>query len=81
MRTVVVVAGMRGEHCRRAVFTSLTPVVGIQSAEVSIGRVTIEHDGSVTEADLRDAISVTGYVVSQVTHARGLPIISGDVPA
>jgi copper chaperone CopZ len=75
MRTVVSIAGMRGEHCKRAIFTALTPVHGIQSAEVSLGRITVEHDGTVTEAELRKAIAVTGYVIAGVTEERrALPI-------
>jgi copper chaperone CopZ len=70
MRTVVNIAGMRGEHCKRALFTALTPVEGIHSATVALGRVTIEHDGRVTEQALREAISVTGYVVASVTEDR-----------
>lgn len=81
MTTVVTIAGMRGEHCRRALFTALTPVAGIRSAEVSLGSITIEHDGSVTEAQVRDAISVTGYVVISVEQQRGLPILQADIPA
>ena len=70
MRTVVTIAGMRSEHCKRAVFTALTPVAGIQSASVTLGSVTVEHDGTVTEAELRDAIAVTGYVVAGVVEDR-----------
>lgn len=78
MTTVVTIAGMRGEHCKRAVFTALTPVAGIRSAEVSLGRITIEHDGSLSEQELRGAIAVTGYVVVDVTgERRVLPVIGG----
>jgi copper chaperone CopZ len=70
MITIVTIAGMRSEHCKRAVFTALTPVAGIRWAEVSLGRATIEHDGSVTEEQLRDAISVTGYVIADVAQER-----------
>ncbi|MEO6864056.1 MAG: heavy-metal-associated domain-containing protein [Gemmatimonadaceae bacterium] len=76
MRTVVSIAGMRGEYCKRALFTALTPVEGIRSAEVTLGRITIEHDGSVTESGLREAIEVTGYVVANVVHERRvLPVM------
>ncbi len=44
MLTVVTVGGMRSEHCKRAVFTSLTPIAGIRAVTVSIGEVAIEHD-------------------------------------
>jgi copper chaperone CopZ len=77
MITVVTIAGMRGEHCKRALFTALTPVAGIRSAEVSVGRITVDHDGSVTAAELREAISVTGYVVADVVEERrALPIMN-----
>jgi len=82
MLTIVTIAGMRGEHCKRALFTALTPVAGIRSAEVSLGRVTIDHDGSVTEDELREAISVTGYVIAAVTHERRvLPVMDSSIEA
>ncbi|MEO8946245.1 MAG: heavy-metal-associated domain-containing protein [Gemmatimonadaceae bacterium] len=79
MKTVVTIAGMRGEHCKRALFTALTPVAGITSAEVSLGCITVEHDGTVTEQDLRDAIAVTGYVITGVgEERRSLPVMDGS---
>jgi copper chaperone CopZ len=71
---------MRGEHCKRAVFTALTPIAGIHSADVSVGRITVEHDGTVTEEDLREAISVTGYVIADVVEERRvLPIMDANL--
>lgn len=82
MRTVVTIAGMRGDHCKRALFTALTPVAGIHSADVSVGRIIIEHDGTVTEEELRDAIAVTGYVVADVVEERRiLPVMDPSVEA
>lgn len=82
MITVVTIAGMRGEHCKRAVFTALTPVLGIRSADVALGRVTIAHDGTVTEEELREAIAVTGYVVADVRHDRRvLPLMDSSLEA
>jgi copper chaperone CopZ len=79
MKTVVTIAGMRGEHCKRALFTALTPVAGITSAEVTLGCITVEHDGTVTEQELRDAIAVTGYVVAGVgEERRSLAVIDGS---
>jgi copper chaperone CopZ len=73
---------MRGEHCKRAVFTALTPVSGIRSAEVSLGQVVIDHDGTMSEEDLRDAIGVTGYVISDVRHERRiLPLVESPIEA
>ena len=71
---------MRGEHCRRAIFTALTPVDGIRSVEVTLGRVVIEHDGTVTETALREAIGVTGYVVAGVVEDRRvLPLMDDSL--
>jgi copper chaperone CopZ len=82
MRTVVTIAGMRGEHCKRALFTALTPIAGIYSADVTLGRITVEHDGTVTEAELREAISVTGYVIAEVVEERRvLPVMDPSLEA
>jgi copper chaperone CopZ len=82
MRTVVTIAGMRGDHCKRALFTALTPIAGIQSADVTLGRITVEHDGTVTEEELREAISVTGYVVAEVVEERRvLPVMDPSLEA
>jgi copper chaperone CopZ len=75
VKTTVLLAGMRSEHCKRAVLTALTPVPGILSAEVTLGAVHVEHTGEATAAALRDAIEVTGYVVVNVAEERrALPI-------
>ncbi|MGI8510353.1 MAG: heavy-metal-associated domain-containing protein [Gemmatimonadaceae bacterium] len=80
MRTTVMIAGMRSEHCKRAVFTALTPVDGIRSAEVELGTVTIEHDGGVTIDALRDAIEVSGYVVTGGSEERRvLPLMHSAI--
>jgi copper chaperone CopZ len=60
----------------RAVFTALTPVAGITSADVSIGAAVIEHDGRATLDALRDAIAESGYeVTSAEEERRRLPIV------
>ena len=75
MITTVRVEGMTCQHCERAVFTALAAVPGIQRADVSIGAVQVEHDGSVTVDQLRDAIEVAGYTVTDgTTNRRVLPI-------
>ncbi|HEY5086943.1 MAG TPA: heavy-metal-associated domain-containing protein [Gemmatimonadaceae bacterium] len=79
MRTVVTIAGMRSEYCKRALFTALTPLAGIQSTDVALGRITVLHDGTVTEQDLREAISVIGYVVADVVEERRvLPMVDAS---
>jgi copper chaperone len=76
MVTRIRIAGMSCQHCVRAVFTALTPVDGIASADVSIGAATIEHDGRVTLDRLREAIAVAGYTVEDGTEERRqLPLL------
>jgi copper chaperone CopZ len=75
MTTTVSITGMSCVHCVRAVFTSLAGVEGIQRADVSIGRAVIEHDGSVTQQQIRDAIAMAGYEVDAFTDdRRSLPL-------
>jgi copper chaperone len=75
MQTTVAIQGMTCGHCVRAVFTSLAGVKGIDRADVSIGRAVIEHDGTVTADQIRDAIAVAGYEVTDFTSdKRTLPL-------
>ena len=76
MRTRLRVLGMSCQHCVNAVFTALTPVDGIISAQVDIGAVIVEHDGRATVAVLRDAIAVAGYeAVLAAEERRQLPVV------
>ena len=76
MITHLRIAGMSCQHCVNAVFTALTPVPGIISADVSIGAAVIEHDGRATEELLREAIAASGYEVTSVEEEkRRLPIV------
>ena len=76
MITRLRIAGMTCQRCVQAVFTSLTPVVGIASAEVGIGSATIEHDGRATVDALREAIAVSGYEVTLAEEERRrLPLL------
>lgn len=75
MITRVSVDGMTCQHCVRAVFTALAGVPGIARADVSIGSVDVDHDGSVTVDQLRAAIAVAGYTVRDgTTNRRALPL-------
>jgi copper chaperone len=75
MRTTASISGMTCVHCVRAVFTSLSGIEGIRSADVSIGRAVIEHDGTVAPEDIRDAIAVAGYEVKDIKiDGRTLPL-------
>lgn len=76
MITRVRVEGMSCQHCVRAVFTALNAVRGITRAEVSIGAVEVEHEGGVTVEQLREAIAVAGYQVSDgETDRRALKVL------
>lgn len=75
MQTTATISGMTCAHCVRAVFTSLAGVPGIERADVTIGRAVIEHDGSVTPEQIRDAIAVAGYKVDDTkVDRRSLPL-------
>jgi copper chaperone CopZ len=76
MITRLRIGGMSCQHCVQAVFTSLTPVPGIVSADVSIGAAVIEHDGRATADALREAIAASGYTVTLAEEERRrLPIV------
>ena len=76
MVTTAKIDGMSCAHCVRAVFTALGGVPGVSRADVSIGRATIEHDGSVSPEALREAISIAGYEVTEFTDdRRTLPVV------
>ena len=75
MKTTASISGMSCAHCVRAVFTSLAGVEGIDRADVSIGRAVIEHDGTVTPEQIRSAIAVAGYDVTDFKNdGRSLPL-------
>jgi copper chaperone len=70
------IEGMSCQHCVRAVFTALGALEGITRADVSIGAVEVEHDGSVTVDALRSAVEVSGYrVIHGTTDRRVLPVL------
>jgi copper chaperone CopZ len=77
MITRVRIDGMTCQHCVRAVFTALAGVEGIARADVSIGAAEVEHDGSVTVEQLRDAIDIAGYRIQgeDPRPRRSLPVI------
>ena len=75
MKTTASISGMTCAHCVRAVFTSLAGVEGIDSADVSIGRAAIEHNGTVTPEQIRSAIAIAGYEVTDFKDdRRSLPL-------
>ncbi|HMA20990.1 MAG TPA: heavy metal-associated domain-containing protein [Gemmatimonadaceae bacterium] len=76
MTTTAIINGMSCAHCVRAVFTALSGVPGISRADVSIGQAVIEHDGSVSQDAIREAISIAGYDVGEFRDdRRTLPVV------
>lgn len=76
MITHVRVEGMTCQHCVRAVFTALAGVEGISRADVRIGSIDVEHDGSVTVEKINSALEVAGYSVAKAeTNRRALPLL------
>jgi copper chaperone CopZ len=75
MQTTASISGMTCAHCVRAVFTALAGVVGIDRADVSIGKAVIDHDGTVAPEDIRAAVAVAGYNVTDIRiDRRTLPL-------
>lgn len=74
MVSVLTISGMVAVHSKRAVFTALSGVPGVIAAEVEMGRAVVEHDRSMAESDLRDAVAITGCTVTAVTTERRLPL-------
>ncbi|MCC6930291.1 MAG: heavy-metal-associated domain-containing protein [Gemmatimonadaceae bacterium] len=75
MLTTLTIDGMRSVHCARAVHTSLAQVPGIATADVVIGRATLEHDVALDEASLAHAVAAVGYTLRHIeTDRRRLPL-------
>jgi copper chaperone CopZ len=70
MRVELLIPGMVAIHARNAVYTALGGVVGVQRAEVELGRAVVTHDGSASEEAMRVALAEVGFVVAEV---RALP--------
>ncbi len=68
--SVAVIAGMRSVHSVRAVFTALTAVSGIERCDVTLGQAIIEHDGRATDEAVRQALTVVGCSLDELTTER-----------
>ncbi len=71
----VAIEGMASVHATRAVWTALNAVDGILSAEVSLGRTLIEHDGRATCQAVRAAVQSAGFRVIACREERRLPLL------
>ncbi len=74
--TRLTIRGMTSVHAARAIFTALAGVEGVALADVGRGIATIEHDGRVTEAALRAAVSLAGFEIVELREERRvLPVV------
>ena len=73
MRLRLTLEGMLAVHAKRAVFTALAGVPGVTSAEVELGRATIDCEPQVSEAALRAALDTVG--VRLTASVRELPTL------
>ena len=54
------------DHCVRAITAELTKLPGVRRVDIDLSskQVTVEHDGSVSDAQLREGIEEAGYDVA-----------------
>ena len=76
MVSILTISGMVAVHSKRAVFTALSGVPGVTSAEVELGRAVVEHDSDASLAVITAAIESVGCAVTSIERASGraLPI-------
>ena len=74
MVSVLTIRGMIAVHAKRAVFTALSGVAGVTSADVDLGRAVVEHDARTTTAMLVDAVALAGCEVVDIRVERRLPL-------
>ena len=76
MVSILTISGMVAVHGKRAVFTALSGVPGVRSADVELGRAVVDHDSDVSPDALRDAIALVGCEVTDIRVERRLPLSS-----
>jgi copper chaperone CopZ len=74
MVSILTISGMVAVYSKRAVFTALSGVPGVVSAEVEMGKAIVEHDPSTSSDALVAAIAITGCEVTSVKIERRLPL-------
>jgi copper chaperone CopZ len=80
MVSVLTISGMVAVHSKRAVFTALSGVPGVVSAEVEMGRAVVEHDATTTAEALRAAVTIAGCEVTSMRLERRLGLFRGGAP-
>lgn len=79
MVTTLTIDGMRSVHCARAVHMSLARVAGIATADVVVGRATIEHDVALDPTAIATAVEAVGYTLRDiVTDRRRLTLLDAS---
>lgn len=64
MKTILHIEGMSCHHCTSTVEKALTAINGVQATvSLSSGTATVEHENSITVADLIKAVEAAGYSV------------------
>ena len=76
MVTILTISGMVAVHGKRAVFTALSGVDGVRSADVELGRAVVDHESHVSPDSLRDAVALVGCEVTEMRVERRLPLSS-----
>lgn len=80
VRVHLQIDGVLSVHAVRALELALGSVTGILAVEASLATVAVLHDGSVTTAQLADAVTLAGCVLVSSRTERGvLPIVSPSV--
>ena len=74
MVSILTIGGMVAVHSKRAVYTALSGVRGVTSAEVELGRAIVEHDATTTHESLREAVAIVGCEVTAIRLERRLPL-------
>jgi len=74
MVSILTISGMIAVHSKRAVFTALSGVPGVMSADVEMGRAVVEHDALTPPDALSAAVAITGCEVTSVRTERRLPL-------
>ena len=74
MVSILTIGGMIAVHSKRAVYTALSGVPGVTSAEVELGRAIVEHDPTTTHEALRNAVALVGCAVTDIRVERRLPL-------
>jgi copper chaperone CopZ len=74
MVSMLTITGMVAVHSKRAVYTALSGVPGVTSAEVELGRAVVEHDATTTREALSEAVALVGCEVTAIRVERRLPL-------